>query len=235
MMRIRPMCFALAVAGLVLGNLAQAALQKPAPTPAQQQAAAAKKAAADADAAKAKEQLAASMDAVSARWRSRAASQGWKTNPPVAIAAAPAPAAAPGAAGAPGSAQSVPVAGSPAPGPSATGGPPGPALSGAKPQAVQTTGVATTGTPMPGVPPRATGVSANTLTGTPAGNAAASPGGGAAPRSPQAMQSANVPIKSEKLGTASPSPDAKKQQTQAMPKGASPAVDKGNAKEIKNQ
>ncbi|THC39121.1 hypothetical protein C2862_24620, partial [Massilia sp. Mn16-1_5] len=127
------------------------------------------------------------------------------------------------------------AAGVPAPGPSATGAPAGAALSGAKPQAVQTTGVATTGTPMPGVAPRVTGVSANTITGTPAGNAAASPGGGAAPRSPQALQSANVPIKSEKLGTASPSPDVKKQQTQAMPKGASPAVDKGNSKEVKNQ
>jgi hypothetical protein len=102
------------------------------------------------------------------------------------------------------------------------------------PQAVQTTGVATTGTPMPGVAPRVTGVSANTITGTPAGNAAASPGDGAAPRSPQAMQSANVPIKSEKLGTASASADVKKVQTQAMPKGASPSVDKGNAKEVKH-
>ncbi|THC39369.1 hypothetical protein C2862_24085, partial [Massilia sp. Mn16-1_5] len=88
---------ACAAAGTLVSG-AWAAL--PAPTPAQQQAAAAKKAAADADAAKAKELLAASMDAVSARWRSRAASQGWKTNPPVAIAAAPAPGAAPGTAAA---------------------------------------------------------------------------------------------------------------------------------------
>ena len=108
-------------------------------------------------------------------------------------------------------------------------------LPGAVPAAVQTTGVATTGTPMPGVAPSATGVSANTLTGTPAGNAAASPGNGAAPRSAQALQSANVPIKSEKLGTATPSADVKKEQTRSMPKGASPAVDKGNAKEVKNQ
>jgi hypothetical protein len=108
-------------------------------------------------------------------------------------------------------------------------------LGGAVPAAVQTTGVAITGTPMPGVSPRATGVSANTLTGTAAGNAAASPGGGAAPRSEQALQSANVPIKSEKLGTASPSADVKKEQTKAMPKGASPSVDRGNSKEVKNQ
>ncbi len=66
----------------------------PAPTPAQQQAADAKKAQAAAQAAKDKESLAASMDAVSSRWRGRAAQQGWKTHPPVAIAAAaPAPAA----------------------------------------------------------------------------------------------------------------------------------------------
>jgi colicin import membrane protein len=64
----------------------------PPPTPAQQEAAAAKKAAADAQAAKDKASLAASMDAISARWRSRASAQGWKTHAPVAIAAA-APAA----------------------------------------------------------------------------------------------------------------------------------------------
>jgi len=112
---------------------------------------------------------------------------------------------------------------------------PGTPLSGAVPAAVQTTGVAITGTPMPGVAPRTTGVSANTLTGTPAGIAAASPGNGAAPRSAQALESANVPIKSEKAGTATPSADIKKVQTQSVPKGASPAVDKGNAKEVKNQ
>jgi len=74
----------------------------PPPTPAQQEAAAAKKAAADAQAAKDKASLAASMDAITARWRSRAAAQGLKTHAPVAIAAAapaaagaPAPAAAP--------------------------------------------------------------------------------------------------------------------------------------------
>ena len=74
----------------------------PPPTPAQQEAAAAKKAAADAQAAKDKASLAASMDAITARWRSRAAAQGLKAHAPVAIAAAapaaagaPAPAAAP--------------------------------------------------------------------------------------------------------------------------------------------
>jgi len=72
----------------------------PPPTPAQQEAAAAKKAAADAQAAKDKASLAASMDAISARWRSRASAQGWKTHAPVAIAAA-APAAATAPAGQP--------------------------------------------------------------------------------------------------------------------------------------
>ena len=64
----------------------------PPPTPAQQEAAAAKKAAADAQAAKDKASLTASMDAITTRWRARASAQGLKTHAPVAIAAA-APAA----------------------------------------------------------------------------------------------------------------------------------------------
>jgi hypothetical protein len=68
----------------------------PPPTPAQQEAAAAKKAAADAQAARDKASLAASMDALTARWRARAAQQGWNAHAPIAIAAA-----APAAAGAP--------------------------------------------------------------------------------------------------------------------------------------
>lgn len=210
-MRIRSTLYALCMAGLVTSNVAVAALPKTTPTPAQQQAAAEKKAAADAQAAQAKEKLSASMDTLSTRWRAQAGAKGWKVNPPVAIAAAPAP----------GAATTAPTAGVP--------------LSGAVPAAVQTTGVAVTGTPMPGRAPGATGVSANTLTGTPAGNAAASPGNGAAPRSEQALQSANVPIKSEKLGTATPSTDVKKIQTQSVPKGASPAVDKGNTKKMSGQ
>jgi len=233
-MRLRLIRRLLAIAACAGSGLALAALPTPALTPAQQQAAAAKKQAADAQAAKAKEQLNASMDALSTRWRSNAASKGWTTHAPVAIAAPPgAPGTAP-AAGAPTAGSTA--AGVPAPGPSATGAPVATSpAGGAVPQAVQTTGVAITGTPMPGVAPRATGVSANTLTGTPAGQAAASPGNGAAPRSAQALQSANVPIKSEKHGTAAPSADIKKVQTQSVPKGASPAVDKGNAKEMKNQ
>jgi hypothetical protein len=83
---------ALLIAGLLVASIAWATL--PPPTPAQQQAAAEKKAKADAQAAKDKESLAASMDAVTARWRTRASQEGWKTHPAVAIAAAaPAPAA----------------------------------------------------------------------------------------------------------------------------------------------
>jgi hypothetical protein len=83
---------ALLIASLLLASSALAALPKP--TPAQQQAAAEKKAKADAQAAKDKESLAASMDAVSAHWRTRATQEGWKAHPAVAIAAA-APAANP--------------------------------------------------------------------------------------------------------------------------------------------
>ena len=231
MMRTRLMSSMFALASMTSGSLALAGLPTPTLTPEQQQAAAAKKAAADAQAAQGKAQLAAAQDALSARWRSQASSKGWTVRPPVAIAAAPAPGSAPGAV--PGAAAAgVPAAGTPAPN-AANAAPVVPA-SGAVPAAVQTTGVAITGVPMPGVSPRVTGVSANTITGTPAGQSAASPGGGAAPRSPQALQSANVPIKSEKLGTAAPSADVKKTPTQSVPKGASPGVDRGNAKEVKN-
>ncbi len=83
--RIAAIALALAAAA------AHAAL--PPPTPAQQEAAAAKKAAADAQAARDKALLTASMDAITA---SRASAQGWKVHAPVAIAAAaPAQAAAP--------------------------------------------------------------------------------------------------------------------------------------------
>lgn len=88
-----------ALALLATSSLAAASL--PPPTPAQAAAAAAKKAAADAQAAKDKQELTASMDAVTARWRSRAAQQGWHTNPAVAIAAAPAGATPPAAGASP--------------------------------------------------------------------------------------------------------------------------------------
>jgi hypothetical protein len=103
---------ALLIAGLLVASVAWAAL--PPLTPAQQQAAAEKKAKADAQAAKDKESLAASMDAVSTRWRTRASQEGWKAHPAVAIAAA-AP-AAPAAGAAPASA-SVTAAGPASPPP----------------------------------------------------------------------------------------------------------------------
>lgn len=59
----------------------------PPPTPAQLEAAAAKKAQAQAAADKDKAALLAAMDAIAARWRTRAADEGWKVSPPVAIAA----------------------------------------------------------------------------------------------------------------------------------------------------
>lgn len=70
---------------LVIPALALSKL--PPPTPAQAQAAAEKKAKAQAAAEKDKQALVASMDAIAARWRSRAATEGWKTNSPVALAA----------------------------------------------------------------------------------------------------------------------------------------------------
>jgi hypothetical protein len=76
-----------------LGGLAWASL--PPPSPAQAQAAANKKAQADAQAAKDKQELVATMDAITARWRARAASQGLHTNPPVAVAAPAAAVSAP--------------------------------------------------------------------------------------------------------------------------------------------
>lgn len=183
---------------LVLVQGAWAALPKPVLTPEQQQAAAAKKADADAKAAKDKEMLAASMDAVSARWRSQAPSKGWKINPPTAIVA------------------QAPAAGIQAPGTAApaTGAP----------------GVGSSGV----TPPNA-GVVAAAPAGAAPGTSAAAPGRGAAPLSPQALQSANVPIKSEKLGTAAPSADVKTGPTKSVPKGASPAVDRGNADAAKNR
>jgi hypothetical protein len=108
---------ALLIAGLLVASLAWAAL--PAPTPAQQQAAAEKKAKADAQAAQDKLSLAASMDSVTAHYRTRAAQQGWKTHPAVAIAAA-AP-AAPAAGGASGTA-AVTAAGAANPAPAGSPG-----------------------------------------------------------------------------------------------------------------
>lgn len=78
---------AIALAGMGLACAALAAL--PPSSPQQAQAAAAKKADADARAALEKERLAASMSEVSAHWRARAASEGYKIVPPPAQALTP--------------------------------------------------------------------------------------------------------------------------------------------------
>ncbi len=74
---------ALAFSGIA--TMALAAL--PPPTPAEAQAQAVKKAAADAQAAKDKESLLASMDSLTARWRGAAKAKGLTVHPPTPIAA----------------------------------------------------------------------------------------------------------------------------------------------------
>jgi hypothetical protein len=86
-------------ASLVCGALALAAL--PPPSPEQAQKAAAKKAQADAQAQKEKQELVATMDAIAARWRARAAKEGKPINPPVPVAAQTAALSAPAAGSAP--------------------------------------------------------------------------------------------------------------------------------------
>jgi hypothetical protein len=81
--------FRMEVAAL-LGLYSAISLAKlPPPTPEQAQQAAAKKAQADAQSEKDKKALAATMDAVAARWRSQAAAKGWTTHPPTPVAAVP--------------------------------------------------------------------------------------------------------------------------------------------------
>jgi colicin import membrane protein len=103
-------CAAFGAAGAALAGL-------PPPSPAQAQAAAAKKAKAAEQAAQDKQALLASMDAIAVRWRSRAAAQGWHTNPAVAVAAPPAAVSAPttgaGPAGQPGGQQGPAVQAAP--------------------------------------------------------------------------------------------------------------------------
>jgi hypothetical protein len=75
----------LMLAATAFANVALAGLSPPSPV--QAQAAAAKKAQADAQAQKDKELLTASMDKVATRYRTRAAAEGRRTNPPVPVAA----------------------------------------------------------------------------------------------------------------------------------------------------
>ncbi len=209
------------LAGLLVCSASSWAALKP-PTPAQQQEAAAKKAAADAKAAKDKELLAASMDAVSARWRAQAPAKGYKIVQPTTVAAAPVAAGqglAPGVAG----------PGSMAPGQVANPVPPGAAPPGTARAA------AAAGVVPPGVTPPNAAMPAAAPANAAPGTAAAAPATGAAPYSPQALNAANVPIKSEKLGTAAPSEDVKARQTRSVPKGAAPAVEKEHSPKTANK
>ena len=86
----------------------------------------------------------------------------------------------------------------------------------------------------PGVTPPEAGISAPAPANA-AGGAATAPATGAAPRSMQALRAANVPIKSEKLGTAPPSEDVKTRQTPSLPKGTNPAVQKEHSPETANK
>ena len=217
MMKRISLAAALAVV-LTCGH-ASAALPKPALTPAQQQAAADKKAADDAKAAKDKENLAASMDALATRWRTQAPAKGWKIQPPVTVAAA------------------TPVAGQ---APNMVLGTQGTAAGGTQAAAGGTApgaarAAAAAGAVPAGVTPPAAGMPAAAPANAAPGTAAARPATGAAPLSPQALNAANIPVKSEKHGTAAPSEDVKRVQTKALPKGAGPTVDKGVSPKTANK
>ncbi|UVW27393.1 hypothetical protein [Massilia sp. H6] len=176
---------------------AVAGLPKPVLTPEQQQAAAAKQAVADAKLARDKEALTAAMDRISNRWQAQAKDKGWRINPPITITAH-VPVAAGAAVGAPAASAPAPAAG---------------------------LAVNLPGTARSGVTPPAAGMPAAAPSTAAPGTAAAAPATGAAPLSRQALNAANVPIKSEKLGTAAPSHDVKTQQTGSVPKGVGPAVE----------
>jgi len=91
------------------------------------------------------------------------------------------------------------------------------------------------GTPAFVATPPAAGIPAAPPASATPGTPGARPATGAAPRSPQALNAANVPIKSEKLGTARPSEDVKRGPTTALPKNAAPTVDKPGVPENINQ
>ena len=179
-------------AGLALAGSALAAL--PPPSPAQAKEAAAKKAAADAKAEADKQKLAASMDAVSARWRQRAASEGYKIKPPVVVA-------------------------------TGTGAPVNQASAASATRENIAAGMAV-GTPSFVATPPSAGIQAPPPANAARGTSGAAPAPAAAPLSPQALNSANVPVKSEKHGTARPSEDVKAGPTRAEPKNAPPTVNK---------
>ncbi|RNF29112.1 hypothetical protein NM04_19605 [Massilia aurea] len=74
--------------------------------------------------------------------------------------------------------------------------------------------------------PASAGVPAPAPAGGAPGTSGAAPATAAAPLGARALHAANVPVKSEKLGTARPSEDVKQGPTRAEPAGASPTVNK---------
>ncbi|WP_137174420.1 hypothetical protein [Massilia sp. HP4] len=74
--------------------------------------------------------------------------------------------------------------------------------------------------------PASAGVPAPAPAGATPGTSGAAPATAAAPLGARALHAANVPVKSEKLGTARPSEDVKQGPTRAEPAGASPTVNK---------
>lgn len=74
--------------------------------------------------------------------------------------------------------------------------------------------------------PASAGVPSPAPAGGAPGTAGASPATAAAPLGARALHAANVPVKSEKLGTARPSEDVKQGPTRAEPAGTPPTVNK---------
>lgn len=118
------------------------------------------------------------------------------------------------------------------PPPPVTGLPPAVAAANVRPGAVRD--AAEAGLVPPGVTPPDAGMPAPAPKNA-AGGSATAPATGAAPRSPQALSAAKVPIKSEKLGTAPPSGDVKTQATPTLPRGTNPAVQKAHSPDTANK
>ncbi|MGF6272882.1 hypothetical protein ABIB38_001238 [Massilia sp. UYP11] len=74
--------------------------------------------------------------------------------------------------------------------------------------------------------PAGAGVPAPAPAGGAPGTSGAAPATAAAPRGARALHAAEVPVKSEKLGTARPSEDVKQGPTRSLPAGAAPTVNK---------
>ena len=74
--------------------------------------------------------------------------------------------------------------------------------------------------------PASAGVPSPAPAGGAPGTAGAAPATAAAPLGARALHAANVPVKSEKLGTARPSADVKQGPTRAEPAGTPPTVNR---------